>query len=193
MKKMLLALFVCVVVAGTSFAIDDDWYLKYPAGINAKNLLINVGAAGGFSASGAPLGAVVAFDYMVPLNGLSFGFGGSVGYNYETHGKDTKGDAFVYQYIPLGVRFTWHPDLGVDKLGVYAVVGVAPTLWFQDYEEWDSSAGKSIRKTKTGIYLAGIVNVGAGVRWFFAPNFGLYAEAGMFSVNVATLGITLKM
>ncbi len=188
MKKFLLCFVLLAFIATTSlFAWEPSDLTTYPSIVNEKSWLLNVGVGLGdfpksFDANYFWIPPVrVTLDKNVPLGGkgLPFFFGGHIG--FSGHGYKHKNTSWFYGNIPIGARFGYHFNFGVDKLDVYAVTSAGWVIYLGDNDFRPDNL--------LGLPFLG-VNVGA--RYFFTDNLGVWAEVGYTSVSWLDIGLTFK-
>jgi len=140
-----------------------------------------------------------AFDYVVPKrvfgNWLSAGLGAGWTQLGVRKGEYASPYEVTYNFVLLSARLAYHFDTGNDKLGVYLLFannfnyGIAGVS-----EDYDGAADYKDNLVWQPAF-------GFGVKYFFAPVFGLFGETA-YSVDTtndggpgafnASLGIALK-
>ena len=196
MKKIVLVLvFLLVFSAASLSAWEPSDLTKLPSCMSEKNWILNLGVSldmgwlGDLSRGGdfysIPF-VRLSFDKNVPIGdkNLPFFIGGIIGYSAWGY---TGNNAYAHHYIPLGVRFGYHFNFGVDNLDVYAVTtaGYRIHLFTGDKYYNNRNAFDLINDLMFG------VNFGA--RWFVNSGFGFWAEVGYVGDLNLDIGIAFKL
>ncbi|MDL2229311.1 porin family protein [Treponema sp. OttesenSCG-928-L16] len=182
MKKLICVL-VLVLMAGavSVFAID---LTSYPVGTEAGDFMINIGAGFGSVRDGnmmvPPLSASV--DYNLPIAGLPFYVGGIFGFAMAD--RSAGGYDFTYTTFAFGGRFGYHFNWGVENLDTYAGVVLGYEM-YRTKVEWSGND----ESDSDGYFLWG---VDIGVRYFFTPVIGVFAEVGYSALSFVKAGLALK-
>jgi len=132
----------------------------------------------------------LSFDKNTPMGdkGLPFFFGGIVGYTgWGATGK------YSHHHIPLGLRFGYHFNFGVDNLDVYAVASAGWKVYFMTGDK--KYTNDKIYKRANPINLAEDLFVGLniGARYFVSDGFGFWAEAGYIGDLSIDIGLAFKL
>jgi hypothetical protein len=115
--------------------------------------------------------------------------------NYYNNGVYYNGSGYYYEhtwnYIMIAARSAYHWDkLNTDKAELYAGLLLGFRIQTYSYSTNDPSPyGNNYRLNENSIYPA--ASIFAGARWFFAPKFALFGEAG-FGISYLTGGISFK-
>ncbi len=187
MKKVLATVLV-MIIAYSSFAQKST---VFENGTNVINIGVGVGNIywGGYSNSGLPISFNASYERGVSEKlGIGYiGLGGNFGY---TSARYKYGD---YTITNSGVMFaakaTYHFALENEigsKLDPYA--GVLLGYVVTSHSTNDPSGNYHGESKDGGIYPGFF----AGAHYYFAPNFGVYAEVGYNIVSVLNTGITFK-
>jgi opacity protein-like surface antigen len=151
---------------------------------DTKVLNIGIGVAGSYFGSGLtanpPVSPFISFEKGIADN-MSIGLGASYG--------GAKGD-FSIGYgtikesaIAVTARYSYH-FLTTQKLDPY--IGVA--LGYVSVSASDNSGNSFAAAKASGIGYAGFI----GVRYYFAPKFGIHAEAGFGGLALVNAGVSIK-
>jgi hypothetical protein len=172
MKKLILAAAVALLTVAT--AKSQEIFEK---GTNVVNLGIGV------SSSYTPI--EFGLEHSI-LDGLINGENGAIGVGgYVSYYRHSYGSWGRYDYFTFGVKGAFHYQF-VDNLDTYAGLMLG-----YNYSRWVSSGGYSWSSS----YGSGPTALGyslfVGARYYFAPSFGVYAEAGYGIANLSA-GIVLK-
>lgn len=114
------------------------------------------------------LGGDIAVDYALPFAALTVG--ASVGFSGApvkvVLGDDPK---LSLGEIPIIVRIGYHPDFGIKNLDIYALgkIGFGIGFWSGDDKDDDTTNPMGL-----------IYGFDLGVRYFFTPSIGVFAEGG---------------
>ncbi|MBP7808909.1 MAG: hypothetical protein KA163_06435 [Bacteroidia bacterium] len=115
------------------------------------------------------------YDYSYYDNGLNY-------YTYYSHHK--------WNYYMVAARAAYHWDvLNSKNAEVYAGVVIGMRFQIHNYETNDP--GKKDPYTYTQSFAYPAYSVFAGARWYFAKNFGLFAEAG-YGISYINAGFSIK-
>lgn len=173
---------------------QDDDTLVYQKGDNILNVGLGLGFYnyGYFGARSSSFPALTA-NYEIGFHDY-FGVGPYVGYKSWNYGLGA-GNDYGFSQLSVGVRGSFHYssllnealDMGIDdeKLDLYIVLIVG--LEFQRYTG------------DYGLYFDDANNVeprfgpSLGARYYFSPNFGVFAEGGRGAFSWLTIGVSLKM
>ncbi|OFZ56993.1 MAG: hypothetical protein A3D92_20705 [Bacteroidetes bacterium RIFCSPHIGHO2_02_FULL_44_7] len=115
---------------------------------------------------------VLGYEYGVTdVVGIGrFGAGGTVGTTFYP-GTYSNGVAYLGYRISLLAKVAYHFEFNVPKMDVYAGVGVGGHFGNEPYFNGFGSYGLRSRvRVATHVF--------AGIRYYFTPAFGVYAEAG---------------
>jgi hypothetical protein len=189
-RKMVLVLVLVAVVAGGAFA--QTWYDSYAPGIDTGKVLVNAGVGFGFSAYSMGVPPIsVSVDFKLPI-ALPITIGGTAAlstWGYETGGGDYA-ITVTYTNIGFGVRGMYHFNF-VKNLDTYTGLTLGYVVQTADVKY--GSAYDNIPKTSypgISFFLFG-ANIGA--RYFFTNTIGAYLELGYSGLQVASLGLSLKL
>jgi hypothetical protein len=186
-KKMICVLIMVGAAIGSASALDENWWKAYPDSFKAGTVVINAGLGLGYG-----FGGIAAFDVGVPIKGMPFSLGGSVGFNYwGNYGTSHDGIGDSYLYLAPAFRFGWHPNFGVKDLDAYVLVGIAVPISVHTYPHYVN--GRYETKTDVGMWWASFVGAAIGARYYLSPKVGIYAELGYLSLNYATIGAAFKL
>ncbi len=107
------------------------------------------------------------------------------GYNYKTYYSHHN-----WNYYMVAARAAYHWDvLNSKNAEVYA--GVIIGVRFQTYSYETNDPGKNDPYTYSQSFASPAYSVFAGARWYFAKNFGLFAEAG-YGISYLNAGLSIK-
>jgi len=108
------------------------------------------------------------------------GVGGGVGqtfytekYNWNIGGVE---DVYRTSRLSISVRGTYHFEFDVPKMDVYAGVGGGLYIFTDTDKEYNAITASYATTKKSR--LGGGYHVFAGIRYYFTPVFGVFAEAG---------------
>ena len=183
MKKLIFVFLILIgLVAAPVFAWDPEDLTTYPSCTKAGDIVLNLGVGFGYPGTIGgdyiyvpPIRLTGDYNIAIGEKNLPFFAGLLVGYS----GYGYKND-YYYSRIPVGGRFGYHFNWGIDKLDTYAVTVAG----------WIIHAGDGIPdNAKIGWPMIGI-NVGA--RYFVTDWFGFWAEVGYTSLSFADIGISFK-
>jgi hypothetical protein len=167
MKKSILVLVLAGVLAGGGWALD---FTKLPDNLAKGNMLgsFGLGFGSGPSNNAAHLGEI---GLLLPAVIETDRFiGGPFSLGAEV------GMIFSNYTFPILARFGYHPNLGVENLNIYLL----------------AKAGYNLSLVRWSSFGFGF---DLGVRYFFAPSTGIYAEFGYDGIcrlggRFVTIGIT---
>lgn len=174
-KRVRGILVLALVFGAAAFGFSFD-VRSFPSPIRKGSVLISGGFGIGAFTSGisytdysALMGGTVAVDYALPIN-FALTVGGETGY-YGSRLKtvtDYDPDVSVGE-IPIIARVAWHPNWEVRNLDTYVLlkIGYGIGFWFGD------DVGDAIKNFHGLIFGSNI-----GVRYFFTPIIGVFAEGG---------------
>lgn len=181
MKKYLL-ITICVLGFGSAFAQDfvkDGNYVTVGYGLDPWGHR-GVGYAWGTYKKTA-IGPIIATYErgITDILGIGrIGAGGSIGQAFYTEKYSSGNIEDVYRTSRLSIigRGAYHFEFDVPKMDVYAGVGVGAHVYFDKDETYNvfTNSYNTVRDTRVGFGHY----VFAGIRYFFTPAFGVYAEAG---------------
>ena len=176
MKKIILCavLLVCLGIGG-AFAMD---LTTYPDSVAANHPMFNLGIGFGNVWYGSLRIPPILFsmDWPIALGGLPFSLGAGVGIAQYGWSSDYK-----YTYLLINGRVAYHFNFDVPKLDTYVMAALGVRLAFEDYY------GTS--------YTHAWFDFGAaiGVRYFFIPAVGAYAELGYTGLTYISLGVAFRI
>ena len=187
MKKALLIVLLLTVFTGASlFAWAPLLLTTYPRVIANDPWQINFGFGLGIIPNYQGINymwippLILHVDRNVPLGGLPFFIGGSIGYT---------GHGYTHQWysntLSLKARFGYHFNWGVNLLDTYAVVLAGADISF------GSTSNGNINSFADFNYLS-LFGFKIGARYFAFDRFGFYAEAGFHWFSFFNLGLTVK-
>jgi len=182
MKKLLLVALLIGIAGASLFAWEPNDLTKYPKFTKEGECIFNLGVGLGALPSYISDGYIyilpvrLTFDINAPLGDrkLPFFFGGYVGYSGQGYPNDW------LSRIPLGFRFGYHFNWGVDKLDTYAVTTAGWVIHARTPPPSYIDPGE---------FFFGI-NVGA--RYYISKGFGFWAEAGYNALSFLDVGISFK-
>lgn len=210
-SKKFKGILVLVLVFGvTAFGFSFD-VKSFPSPIQKGDILISGGfglglffpIVSGLDTS-ALIGGTVAVDYALPIN-FALTVGGEIGYS-GTRLKAVIGDDpdVSLGEIPIIVRVAWHPNWELKNLDTYILAKVGYGIGFWTGDDADDS------KPPYGVIFGSDI----GVRYFFTPAIGAFAEVGYeyhllrfkdesdqwitytyaaYGMKFLTLGVTFKL
>jgi hypothetical protein len=111
------------------------------------------------------------------------GVGGVIGQSFYGT-KIGNGDRITWSRTSILGRCAYHFDFGIDKMDVYAGVGVGVYI---DSDEKSNNSGLILSNGGVGATHYEF----AGIRYYFTDNFGVYAEAG-FGLAALNGGLVFK-
>ncbi|MCL2231407.1 MAG: hypothetical protein FWC01_09965 [Treponema sp.] len=184
-KKIIVALLILAVTAGSAFAFDP---MSAADGIKDSSIFVNLGVGIGgssFTIVIPPVGGSV--DFLLPgALPLSVGAFFQMAI-YERSWNGWLGyDKDIYTYMAFGGRVAWHFDFGINNLDTY--LGAALGWCLYTYEETFTGNTASRTTDRSFFYYGGFV----GARFFFTNNIGVWLEAGYSALTYASLGLALK-
>lgn len=120
---------------------------------------------------------IAAYDRAVFINELPFSFGAVAGLAQSGTTFTLAGEEWTYKwtYIMIGGRASYHFDIGVEKLDLYAGVLLGYNIVKLKEEVPAGWEAYTTGISGTSYFLWGI---DAGARYFFTPNIGAYLELG---------------
>ncbi|MDR2069988.1 MAG: hypothetical protein LBP81_01020 [Treponema sp.] len=191
--KLLGIIVIGAVIPASAFALD---WKAYPDAIKAGNIIVNAGVGFGTPLYGSmsipPL--ILSIDYALPIGGIPFTLGGFFGFNQSKYKYDyIAGYGYTYTYTgtAFGARLAYHPNFGVKNLDVYATFALGYYLYGAKAEytgEWPTGTLKTSPAKYDTFYWGGNL----GVRYFFTPKIGAWAELGYSALSYISAGITIK-
>jgi hypothetical protein len=164
LKKFALSL---LVVAGFATAATAQTYQKGNSLLN-----LGVGFGGGF---GTPIGA--SYEY-----GFTDNISGGIAGTYSSSSTPFIGGKITTSWINIAARASYHLDLSVENLDVYA----GPQLGYS-VASVKSTGGLGNLAAAGGMIYGGF----AGARYMFSKSIGIYAEGG-YGVATFNGGLALK-
>jgi len=181
--KKILASVVVMLIAYSSFAQKTE---VFENGTNVINLGIGLGDVfygGGYS--GAPISFNASYDRGVTAKlGIGYiGAGGTISYLSRSYNYGDGLKENVHAFL-MGARATYHFTINGsigEKLDPYAGVMLGYVV--------TSHSGNDPYYSGPSAFRPGIF---AGAHYYFAPNFGVYAEVGDNIISVLNTGITVK-
>jgi hypothetical protein len=187
MKKLLLCLIIFTCITGASlFAWEPEDLKKYPACIEKGPMQLNLGI--GFGAFPKTTNGYywippvrLSLDGNLPIgdNKLPFFLGGLIGFTGYGYNGDYY-DHYFYGAIPVGARFGYHFNWGVDQLDTYAVATAGWQIPIGD-NDWRPSSWFGL-----------LWGAGIGARWFVSDGFGFWIELGGGSFTNFDIGFAFK-
>jgi hypothetical protein len=184
-KAVLFSIVLGILGAASVSALD---LTSFPSTISGSHALINAGVGLGSARYGRisipPLTATV--DIPVAIGGLPFSFGGMFGFT-QSRWTYWGNDYLAYNVFVFGGRANYHFNFEVDKLDVYAGLTLGWELghWSSSNEVDDSWLNYY------GNYSGFHFGVQAGIRYFFIPIIGVFAEAG-YGLAYIKVGMAFK-
>ncbi|GHV84722.1 hypothetical protein AGMMS50230_03300 [Spirochaetia bacterium] len=171
MKKLVILLVLCAVLAGGLFAFDP---MAYSLPVKSGNILVDAGLGyqfgitSGYKMSIPPI--FVSAEYALPKIPLSVGVLAA----FSRYKYDFPGYSFSYNitYFTIGARGNWHWNLPVENLDLYTGIflgyEVASAKISDDRYSWANfSADNKLR-------IGGQV----GAHYYFTKNIGAMLEIG---------------
>jgi hypothetical protein len=184
MKKILIALSLCVLMTTAVFAVD---WVNYSPAYQEGDIAVQagIGLLSSFYGDTTIPPISVSVDYAYPIADLPFSFGGIVGFSAseESYSYYTYDWTYEYSYILVGARASYHVDFGVENLDTYTGVMVGYNIVSSSItgdETLSSSASSSY------LLYGGYV----GARYFFTENIAAFGELG-YGMGIITLGATM--
>jgi hypothetical protein len=167
---VVLALVLGVTVSGFSFDIKS-----FPDPIQKGSILISGGFGIGtfypallFADNSALLGGSIVVEYALPIN-FALTVGGEIGFSGSKLKAIFGGDPKIsLGEIPIIARVAWHPNWEVKNLDTYVLVKFGYGIGFWTGDVLDGF------KNPHGV----IFGTNIGVRYFFTPALGAFAEVG---------------
>lgn len=194
MKKILLTLTITLVTL-SSFAQD------FEKGDNFITLGFGVDPYGGYKSNNIFTGAakktavgpiILMYERGVTdILGIGrIGAGGGIAQSFYTRSWSSSNYTYKESQSRTSIIFraAYHFEFNVDKMDVYAGVGGAAHFYSETYKT-DDPFGTYV--AKTGSHLGGGHYVFGGIRYYFTPSFGVYAEAG-HGVSALNGGLVFK-
>lgn len=193
LKKTFIALFFFITVAITSHGqvfVKGTKMLSAGIGLGDRYLILS-----GYNMVVPPL--QLNFDYGITEKlGIGYiGVGGLLSYSVNRY--DYSNSIFNYNYrytytnITIASRATYHFDLGIEKVDLYA----GAILGFNIASRSETYTGNGIPASNFSLDPPGngglVVGPFAGARYMFNEHFGAYSELG-YTVSIFTLGLTYK-
>ncbi|MDR2629332.1 MAG: hypothetical protein LBC60_00255 [Spirochaetaceae bacterium] len=204
-KKMRVILTLALVLGVTVSAVSFD-IKSFPDPIKQGDILLSGGFGLGVFyperidlTSSLLLGGSFAVEYALPIN-FALTVGGEVGFSgSKLKGLFDSDPETSLLEIPIIARVAWHPNWEVKNLDTYilAKFGYGIGIWAGDQADY--------LKNPRGI----IFGTNIGVRYFFIPALGAFAEGGYeyhflnyensyatfsaFAFKFLTLGVTFKL
>ena len=185
MKKAMMVLLI-LVVAGS--AVYAQGFLSYPPSLQPGNILIDAGVGWTFAPT---IGATItvppvslSLDYCLPV-----GVPVSIGVLFSVYQWQYSYTGFlpwtdVWTYATGGARASWHFNLPVSQLDLYAGV-------FMGYTYFASNTNRLTSLGYNPLNYGGLAYGGqVGAHFYFTRNLGLLVEAGY--PFVARAGLALK-
>jgi hypothetical protein len=195
-KRILLGLILAAFAVGAVFAQEQTggkkWYEDYAPGIDEGKIFINAGIGYGFSAYSLGIPPIsVSADYKLPIElPITVGATAAIStWNYSTGAGDYKVDV-TYTNIGFGVRGAYHFDF-LKNLDTYAGLTLGYVVQSATAEYGD--AYKSIPKTDYPGISFFLFGVNLGARYFFTKNIGAYLEVGYSGLQIASVGLSVKI
>ena len=158
MKKFALILALFVLIGTAAFSQD---FLAFPDNIQAGNImvspLVNLGSYYGLAML---FGAGCSVEYALPI-GLPIIVGGEASVNITT------GYGWSPMAIPIMLKGSYHPNLGIENVDIYATLklGYSLGMWLNAPSTVKGGGGFSY-------------GTNLGARYFFSKNMAVYGELG---------------
>lgn len=195
MKKFLLVLLIATTVVGMASAID---FLNYAEGIGDQRIHINAGIGFGGAAnlisgaSNVKLGippVQASIEYAMPSLPLSVGgFFAITTYNWE-YTYSSYIWKRTWSWMAFGGKASWHINMDVPNLDTYVSLTAGWMLYnSKSTDTGSTSSYYNYDNTVGEFYFGGNV----GVKYFFIPNIGVYAEAGYSALFYVNGGLAIK-
>ena len=191
MKKLLLLAIIGMICTATQAQVFQKGTKMLSFGIGLGDRYIG----SGYSIVVPPLQA--NFDLGITNKiGIGYiGIGGIIGYSINRYDYNYAFYNYNYRYtysnLTIASRGTYHFDLDIDKLDLYAgiIIGVNISSVSEKY----TGNGKPVpgyvyNPDGHGGLVAGPF---AGARYMFSENFGAYSELG-YAVSILTVGVSFK-
>ncbi len=192
MKKIFLALFiVSTFLFSAKVATSQTTFGK------GDNLIsFGIGAAHNYSGYNAGLAPSFRFTYDLGIIEAGPGVisaGGMVGYSSHTYKYWNNNDQYKWTWTTFGfaARGAYHMDWDVENLDTYA--GLELGVRFVSFKEKKPDNASSTNNIESSYRSAnkGHAGVYVGASYFFADDFGAFAELG-YSFSSATIGLCFR-
>jgi hypothetical protein len=181
-KTLLLGLLIWATVISSVWAKPD--LSTFPDPVKPGSIQISLGgpAAPSFmypsgknlsgkdheSYAGVLFGGFARVDYALPLP-FTVGIEGGC-----FSGRLYASNEVRFSAVPLMGRFSWHPNLGVKNLDIYAGPKMGLTMLF--YRGSYDSAADKIAGSNRSVSWGFAFGSDCGVRCFFTPAFGMFVD-----------------
>lgn len=171
--KKIIAIFMLVLVSNLTSAQAFEKggnYVHFGFGLDPFGRVPSAFGGGSYYNVG-PIVAGYEVGITEKLGIGRLGVGGVIGHSFRGY-KYINGDRITYSRTSIIGRCAYHFDFGIDKMDVYAGVGVGVYI---DSDEKSNNNGLILSNGGVGATHYEF----AGIRYYFTDNFGVYAEAGI--------------
>jgi hypothetical protein len=187
MKKLSLVVCIIFLTTGSVFAkVPDNWWKSFPGAFKKGDVVMNAAFGLGWG-----LGATVAVDIPLPIADMPFSVGGSFSYTYDRSINTSTVRSSQSVFGP-GFRFGWHPNLGVERLDAYALIGFMVPFYVKTVKYYDGNGKQTGKWTSRDMYWGGFFGGAVGARYYLFEKLAIFAELGYLSINYLTVGVTFK-
>jgi len=181
-KRLFVFALIALIAAGTVSAWEPNDLTEYPSCMEDGSWILNFGVGLPYfdhwhNAYFPPMRLTV--DRNTSFGGLPFFIGGIVGYS----GYGRRNDWFAHN-IPIGGRFGYHFNWGIDNFDTYAVTTLGTRVSFITGPGW--------RNHHLDFYDWFLFGVNIGARYFVSDFFGFWAEIGWTTFSALDIGISFK-
>jgi hypothetical protein len=190
-KKGFVVLVLALGVAGGAFA---EWYDSSAPGIDESKVLINAGVGYGLSVYTMGIPPIsVGVDFKLPIK-LPITVGGMAAFStwgYSVSYGPNRDIDVTYSNIGFGVRGAYHFNF-VKNLDTYAGLTLGYVIQTADIKYGSGYDNAGVKPSYDGVsFLLYSFNIGA--RYFFTNNIGAYLEVGYSALQLASIGLSIKI